>query len=122
MAKDLVICAGDLNKRITVEVRTIKPPIDGGTDYMEEFTEQKKMWAKMETVKGAQIFDGTNIVGQISHKFTIRWRKNITIQNWVEYQGQRYKIMDIENQNENDKFYVISCTVRGDNNLRTNMQ
>lgn len=121
-AKNMLVCAGDLSKRIYVEVRTIMPPVDGGVDYSEEFTERKPLWAMVETVNGAQIFDGTNIVGQISHRFTVRWRKDLTIQSWVEYQGQKYKIINIENQNQRNRFLILSCTVRGDADLRVNAE
>lgn len=118
----MLVCAGDLSKRIYVEVRTIMPPVDGGVDYSEEFTERKQIWAMVETINGAQIFDGTNIIGQISHRFTVRWRKDLTIQSWVEYQGQKYKIINIENQNQRNRFLILSCIVRGDADLRVNAE
>lgn len=117
---NITICAGDMNKRIDIYDRNIVPPQDGSVDYGEKFDGKRTVWAMIETVDGDQMFDGTNMITTKTHKFYIRWKSNLSIQNWVDYQGQRYQIQLIENQNERNRFYILHCNIRGDNSLPVN--
>jgi SPP1 family predicted phage head-tail adaptor len=118
--KNTVVCAGDLNKKILISVRNIVTPQDGAVDYSEALSEKRAVWAMVETVTGASIFDGTNIVPEFTHRFTIRWQKDLTIQNRIEFQGQVYRIIKVENQNQLNRFWVISCKLIGDQDLLNN--
>lgn len=123
-SRDMVICAGDLNKRITIYNRTITPPSGDSVDYSEVFSVPVTVYAMVETIKGTQLFDGTNLTYQSTHRFTIRYQKNleIDIQKWVEYGGKKYKIVDVQNQNELNRFYIITANERGFDNLPVNFQ
>jgi len=121
---NLQICSGDLNKRITIFNRTIQPPSGQSVDYTEIFSIPTQVWAMIETIKGIQIFDGTNIISLSTHRFTIRYQKSldVDIQKWVQYASKRYKIIDVQNQNEQNKFIIINATLRGADNLPVNLQ
>jgi len=117
---DLTYCAGDMDKIISVFVRSIVPPSGLDVDFNENFTEQRNMAASIETVRGEEVFDGTGTVEEVTHKFVVKWQPNITFENWVSYKNKRYRIVDVENQNECNRFYIIRATIRGVNTLEVN--
>jgi len=118
--KDLRICSGDMDKLITVFIRSILPPDGDSVDFNEEFIEQRNIKAMVETTRGEAIFDGSNVLGDVTHKFTVRWQPNITFENFITFNNKRYKIVDVENQNERNQFYVIRANDRGDSSLEVN--
>lgn len=115
--QDLIVCAGSLTKPITIYTRNITPPELNGVDFDEEFVEPRNVMAMIETIKGESIFAGSNIRIDVTHQFTFRYIAGITFEKYVIYGGNRYSILDVENQNEMNKFYVLRCSNRGLSNL-----
>jgi SPP1 family predicted phage head-tail adaptor len=109
-----------MDKIISVFVRSIVPPSGLNVDFNENFTEQRNMAASIETVRGEEVFDGTGTVEEVTHKFVVKYQPNITFENWVSYKNKRYRIVDVENQNERNRFYIIRATIRGVNTLEVN--
>lgn len=105
------ICIGDLKKRVIVQTRAIVPP--EGVDYSQLITDLKTVWAAIQTSKGSEIFDGTNVIGVATHFFYIRKIDNVTFENFVEYNSKEYRILDVQNVDEDDLFLLLRCTERG---------
>lgn len=116
-----LICTGDLDKRITIFVRDITVPVGGSVDYGESFSVPTTVWAMIETLsKGVQIFDGANVVDTASHNIYIRYRPAVTFENYLDYEGRRFRILNTENLNERNRYIKLQCTERGDNVLPVN--
>lgn len=122
--KDVRICSGDLDRAILIQVRTLVSPedTDGDVDYNETFSEFIVFWSLIETVKGETVFDESNVEQVVTHKFYIRYAPDITFQDWVTYNDKNYKIIDVQNINERDEFYLLRCTLRGSSILPVNLQ
>ena len=112
------VCIGDLKRRIKVQIRTIVPPDE--IDYSQQITDLKEVWAAIQTSKGSEIFDGTNVIGVATHFFYIRKIDNVTFENFVEYNNEKYRILDAQNLDEDDLFLVLRCTKRGDKTKNSN--
>jgi len=116
---DKRVCIGSLNKRIFLNVRTITTPISGAVDFGEAFTEEKEVWANVVTKTGTVFFDETNTAQTISHDIYIRYLPNITAETWVRFPSPdslsdvRLDIIQVENLNEENKFYRLRCNIRG---------
>lgn len=108
------MCVGDMRDKIEIETRSIVAPVSGSVDFTESFVTTKTVWAMVETKSGVEIFDGTNIIGIASHFFYIRYIADITFQNWVKFKSQYFDILDVQNLEERDEFYLIRCSLRGD--------
>ncbi len=115
------ICAGDLDRMITLENRAIQAPTDG-VDYTELFTEKPvdasilspgDVWSMVETVSGATVFDGTNIERVYTHRFYIRWIAGVTAQTWILFDGDRYEIINVEDLDARREFLLLKATIRG---------
>ena len=121
------VCAGSLNRLITVNVRSITPPTGGSVDFGEELTEPKNVWAMVKTINGTTIFDDTNTEKVITHDIYIRYTATITPEKWVKLPsvtGGNDVLLDIvrvDNLNEDNRFYRLRCNLRGNTAVPVNL-
>lgn len=113
------ICIGDLNSEIEIETRAIKAPSNGGFSFNEQFTTTQTVYALIETKSGLQVFDGVNTISTPSHMFYIRYIENVTFENYIIYKGDRYDVLDVENLEERDEFYLLRCSKMGKKDIKT---
>ena len=121
------VCIGAMNRKIVVNVRTIKPPITDSVDFGEEFTEEVEVWAMIDTVDGVTIFDETNTEQVITHDIYIRYRPTMTPEKWLKLPSVNsgddvyLNIIRVENFGENNQFYRMRCNLRGRDGLAANL-
>ncbi len=114
--KTRVSCIGDMRERVKIHDRVIKTPVFGTADFTEELSGVKEVWANVKTVTGKTFFS-VNIDVALTHEIIIRYDKNITSENWVEYRNNNLKIVAVEDLDERHEFLKLKCTDRGDKNL-----
>lgn len=120
------VCIGSLNKRIKILLRAIQPPSSGGVDFSEEFTQEREVWAMIETVDGVTIFDETNVEQIVTHNVYIRYITGMTPEKWVNLLSVNggddvlLNILRVENFGENNRFYRMRCNLRGRDDLQAN--
>lgn len=114
------ICIGDMDTKVSLQTRSLQPPEAGSFDFDETFTTVDDVWALVETVRGETVFDGSNTEQDITHHFYVRYIPNITFENWVQVDGIRYDIIDVENLDNRNEFYLIRCNLRGSNTVEVN--
>lgn len=106
------VCSGDMRDKITIQVRAIKPPVDG-VDFSEVFNQDKTLWSMLETKSGVEIFDGTNLKGVATHYFYIRYICNFTAEKWLKFKEEYYDILDVQNLDGRNEFLLLRCALRG---------
>ena len=104
---------GDMIHRITIYDREIKTPVQGNIDYTLDFSKMITVWASIESVVGIVVFDSVNMDRTISHKMLIRYLPFITQEHWIEFKGKYYDIVNVEDLNEEKRFQVLRCNLRG---------
>lgn len=104
---------GSLNKRIFLSTQTITQSTIGA-NMDSNITIGDYLWAMVETFRGDTTFDGTTIVNVATHKFTIRWRPDVTQEFMIVFQGETYNITDVENYDERNQFIILKAIKRGD--------
>jgi head-tail adaptor len=102
-----------MRKRIKINVRTLTPPSGDSVDFDEVLTDTKEVWAQVDTNKGVEVFSGTNLLGVATHLFYIRALIGQTAEDWVEFKSEYYDILDVQNYQEDDRFQVLRCNLRG---------
>jgi SPP1 family predicted phage head-tail adaptor len=108
------VCAGDLDKRIVLQNRTLNPPVFGDPDFTESFTAANTRWAGVETVAGKTFFDSVNQVDQtITHYWYIRYDATVTSQTWILYDSRRFDILATEDLDERHEFMRLICVDKG---------
>ena len=122
------VCIGSLNRKIIIYVRSITAPLADSVDYGENLSQPLTVWAMIETVNGVTTFDSSNIERIVTHNIYIRYRANITFENWLEVPrinepvSQYYDIIRVENLDENYRFYKLICNLRGDTAKPVNLK
>lgn len=107
------LCAGDLDRMITVKCRTIETPSDDTTDFKNKFFDSKKLWSALKTTKGKDVFFATNLDQAVTHVFYTRYVSWITADNWIEYNGLNFDILESEDIDERGEWMAHYCNVRG---------
>jgi SPP1 family predicted phage head-tail adaptor len=110
-----------MNQLIKIHVRTITPPSDDGVDFGEVLSGTQEVWAAIHTTNGSEVFDGTNLLGIATHIFYIRSLTNQTAEDWVEYNGEYYDILNVEDLNEEGRFQALKCNLRGSTSQPVNL-
>jgi len=112
------ICIGDLKHYITIQKRALKSPLD--VDFEELLTTVASVWAGVKVVGTPSIFDKTNIEEGITHKFYIRYRTDVDINNWILYDNIRYKItLAPKDIYFNKKYLELSCIFKGSASVKS---
>lgn len=124
--KDVQYCAGDLRHYATIQNRALTPSNDSA-DYTLVFSgavpanePDAGVWVGIQTVNGVTIFDGSDVERVITAKIVMRFRDDVTAQNWLLIDGIRYDIYKVENINKLSKWLVLYCTERGTANNSVN--
>ena len=108
------ICTSDFNRLIQILDRDISPPPRNDTELGEDFANVVHVWSSVKTVHGATIFDSVNTEQVLTHIFTTRWLGlGITSENWIIYNNSRFKILAVENIDEQNMYTRMRCILRG---------
>jgi head-tail adaptor len=122
------ITIGALDTLIKLKIRTLTPPTGSSVDYGETFTDWIDVWALVTTVNGVVFFDeSTNLERTVTHKIYIRYIPDVTSETWVllpaqfgAVKDQYLDILRVDNLNEKNKFYMLTCALRGDVTKKVN--
>lgn len=120
------VSIGDLRNQISVMGRSLQPDPNGGVDMVEVVTTVATLWAMVKTIdnNGRSMFDGTQVdrSGQLvgTHEFYTRYHPAVTQENWIDFRGERFDVLEITSFNEKNTFLKFLCKIRGANTLPTN--
>jgi len=106
---------GRLNKRITILERELKDTQVDDWD-VEKVTwipiaDIPKVWGNIQlsSKQPSERFNNNRLEAEISHEITIRYRKNISRSNRVQYQDRMFRIQHIANSDEANRFLILYC-------------
>jgi SPP1 family predicted phage head-tail adaptor len=104
---------GELKHWITLKSRDIKGAT-AGVGFTEEFTNKPiQVQAKIKTLNGKIVFDGTGTERIATHLFVIRFSDSLTNEDWIEFKSKNYNIIDFTNVDEEDEWLEFNCEERG---------
>lgn len=100
---------GDLRHRIGIFARVQTPDATAGIQYTD--TQLCRVWAKVEPRKGSTYLYSQQTDVSTTHEIIIRYRKNITSENWIKYTQKVFRTNDA---NANDSLQQIKLfRIRG---------
>lgn len=115
------ICIGGMDRLVTLKRRAIGTPTGDSPDYSEGFSPLADVWANIVSLsRGPAFFDGTNVLRQATHVFGIRYRDDLDIEIWVEYESSNYDVLNIEDLEERRDFMFLYAMKRGDDSIKVN--
>lgn len=98
---------GEMRHRVTLQ-RLVEQP-DGNVGITPTYEDIATVWADVETVTGLVYFDGRQTEGATSYRITIRYRSDITSEQWVLYDGRRLRIRSVVNLKVRKRFLILDC-------------
>ena len=112
------IAAGDFRTPVQVLQSSTAGTIDGGIE--RTLTPLLVLFTKEETVSpGVHLFDRVNIavsanrVETGTHRFTARYRADVSAENILERGGTRFEILQAENLEGRNEYLVMRCRELG---------
>ena len=98
--------AGRLDKRIAISGHTQSPNSTFGDLVDSPFT-VGTFWAKVEHLSGREMFNAQQTVGEVTTRFTVRWRSDFTDTMTIVYDGKAYDIVDVDEESLGRQVGVI---------------
>lgn len=114
------ICIGDLKDRIEIFLRSQVSKNDGKIKSVMDFSSVATVWAKVTTTRGSQLFDGVELADPFTHEIEIRFRADIDAEKWIDFKGNRYDIVDVQDYDERNEFLLLLCKKKGDQTKEAN--
>lgn len=109
------ICVGDLNNRITLQLRTMTGNNYASVENTETFSNIAEVWGAVETTRGSQLWDGAEISNPFTHNVYIRYRDDVDFTKWLDFGSQKYDIVDVENLEQSNEWLLLRCILKGTN-------
>lgn len=111
---------GDMRDPIIIWDRNINSPKFDTQSHTQEYTNDRTRFAKVETVSGKEIFQGTELLGVKTHEFTIRKEDLVvTSENIIEFDGNYIAILRVNNFEERGTFLLMECGEKGNKLLES---
>lgn len=116
------ICIGDLNHRIKIQTTSITSNNAPNSLSTVAFTTVAEVWAMIKTNTAREFIDGVNIENGLNTDFYIRYTSSISLsqQLWVEYDGNLYKITNLDNIDKDNKIIRLRAIEKGDKTINAN--
>lgn len=100
--------AGRLDKRVILQTAT-ETSGAGGTLTMS-WADTVTVWASIEAGSGREFFAAQQMIPELSHVVTIRYRSGVTPKNRFTYGGRAFAIHAKANPMERDEQLVCYCS------------
>ncbi|MEE9160022.1 MAG: head-tail adaptor protein [Gammaproteobacteria bacterium] len=116
------LCLSAFRKKINLFRREILAPASAQS-HRHDYEQFASPFAAIETKgKGVDIFDGVETSGEngipvvASHVVTIKYRSDVTAENYVRFGANNYDILKAENIDERSEYLRLFCALKGDEN------
>ena len=87
------VCAGDLDRRITIESRTVGQSATG--DTTETWATFATVWASKRDLRGREYFEARQDQAEVTTEFKIRHLAGLKREMRIQFDGETYDIMHI---------------------------
>lgn len=103
--------AGQLRHRITLQeqVETHSSTTGAVSRTWQDVATNPNVWARMEPLTGREFFDAQQMQAEMSVRFTIRHRSDVTAKMAVLFGGKRYNIQAVLPDQTDATFLELMC-------------
>ena len=102
---------GNMRERLVFEQKARTTDTMGGSSVV--WSIHATVWGRAEEVSGSETFQTLQITAERTTRFTIRYLSTITEQMRVNWNGAYYDIVSILNDDNREKFLVITAIRNG---------
>jgi SPP1 family predicted phage head-tail adaptor len=97
-----------MKQRLTLFGYTTTPDGMGGTTTTD--VEIGGLWGNLKPVTGNERWEIESLKGTISHTLRIRYRTDITNENWFTYDGRKFYVKYAFNDGEDRAYTTLALT------------
>jgi head-tail adaptor len=115
-----IFCAASFNRTIDILTRDQLAAVDGTADPTIDLPAFATVQAMIKSNKPVEIFIGTNLKQIETHTFTIRFTPaiaNINKDHTINIDDKFFRIERIENVDQENRYFILFCTIRGDDTI-----
>lgn len=118
------VCISDLNKKIIIQTSSIAPDNSPDSVSTTSFANVATVWAMIKTSANISFINGVNVENGLNTDFFIRYTNAIHFEQqlWIEYDGSRYKVINSENIDKDNKFVRLRSSEKGDKTILVNQR
>ena len=80
--------SGRMDRQIIIKKKTVTTDSFGGV--IETWSDVSTVWANVQYLRGAERYAAKQTVASIDVKFKIWWRRDVGVENIIEYDGNEY--------------------------------
>ena len=93
---------GKLNKRITFQLQDLD-------SEDEEWEDRATTWASINPISGKEYYSAETINSDLTHKIRLRYRRGITPDMRILYNGRIFYIVSVINEYEKNTMLQLMC-------------
>jgi len=101
---------GKMNKLVTVYKAVETPDGGGGNDTAPQMV--GRSWCDIKPASDYAVQSAAALKQVITHKITIRYRKDLNRDCWFDHKGRVFDILSIKNIEERNRFLEIKVKER----------
>ena len=103
------IAAGDLDKRVTLQVASESVDAGGYGDPTPTWTDVKKIWANFNDGTSREFFRAQQVYPILTHLVTIRYRADVTVKHRLKYGTRVFNIAGVTNPGLHNVLLRLAC-------------
>ena len=98
---------GEMNKRVILQGRVVTQTSSGAVT--ETWSNLDTVWAKIQPLKGKEFWQAQQMSSELDVRVTIRYRKNISTIERVNYGNRYFDIVAVIDADEKHRFLELMC-------------
>ena len=102
-----MINAGELDKRITIQMQSITRATDGAETIT--YTDLATVWAAYLNKSGREFYSAQKINSEVTALFKIRWRTGLSNKFRIKYGAAYFNILHIDDTKQREGEMLLLC-------------
>ena len=115
MSKHLgkAIRIGELRKRVIIQSYSDTIVVASKAQLNTNYADIATVWAKVRQLSGFAVTKSKNIGAAVTHEIIIKFRSDVTTEEWIDYDGNKYRIRTVEDAgDEKKRFLILMCELQ----------
>ncbi len=84
-----------MNRRVEVERVDKQLDTSGSGEELTEYVRVATVWSDVRQLRGNESFSGMQRFAEVTHRFRMRYRKDVTPEYTLLYQDRRFDIVEV---------------------------
>jgi phage head-tail adaptor, putative, SPP1 family len=99
---------GSMRQRVNIQTLAANP-VQEASGLRDLYTTIATVWASVEPVSGNTEFASKQIGEEVTHRVVIRYRSDVTAENWISWRGRRFRIRKVRDLEERRRYQILDC-------------